>query len=63
MKKKFRVCIASRYMYNDYRAYDIYFVNAISLKSARRYAKSVITNWNKKDHSTSYEVFSIEEEI
>lgn len=63
MKKKFRVCIASRYMYDDYRAYDIYFVNAISRESAKRYANSVITYWNKKDHSTTYEVFSVEEEI
>ena len=63
MKKRFRVCVASRYMYNEYREYSIYFVNAINKESATRYAKSVMTNWNKKDNSTNYEIFSIEEEI
>ena len=63
MKKKFRVCIASRYMYDDYKTYHIYFVNAISEESAKRYANKVTTHWNKKNNSTTYEVFDVEEEI
>lgn len=59
--KKFRVCIASRYMYNEYREYDIYYVNAKSFENAMRYAKRVVSHWNSKDNSTTYEIDHIDE--
>lgn len=59
MKKKFKINVASRFMWNEYREYDIYEVNAISLESAKRYAKRVISHWNKIQNHTNYELFDI----
>lgn len=61
MKKKFKVCIASRYMYDDYREYDIYYVHAQNIENARRYTKRVVTHWNNKQNCITYELFDIEE--
>lgn len=61
--KKFKVCVASRYMYNEFSEYDIYHVNAQNIGNAKKYAKRVLSHWNKKDNSTRYELYSIEEEI
>lgn len=60
--KEFKVCVASRYMHNDYRYYDIYAVSAKNLENARMYAKRVISYWNNKDTNTMYEVYDIWEE-
>lgn len=57
---KFRVCIASRYMYNEYREYNIYNVNAKNIENAKRYAKRVVSHWNKIDKTTNYEIDFIE---
>ena len=61
MKKQFKVCVASRFMYNEYREYNIYYVNAINIENAKRYAKRVISHWNRKQNTTTYEVDFIEE--
>ena len=59
MKKNFKVNIASRYMYNEFREYNIYQVSAKSMESARNYAKRVISHWNKIDNTTNYEIYDI----
>lgn len=57
--KVFEVCIASRYMYNDFREYNNYIVEKESIGKAINYAKEVISYWNKKDNTTTYELFDI----
>lgn len=61
MKSKFVVVIASRFMYDDYREYDRYCVNAKNKDNAINYAKKVVSYWNKNDISTTYEVFDVYE--
>lgn len=61
MKKEFKVCVASRYMYDDFREYDIYYMKAQNIENARNYAKKVIANWNNKQNCITYELFDIEE--
>lgn len=56
---KFKVCISSRFMYNDYKEYNVYTINAKSKESALSYAKKIINHWNKKDHTKNYEIFDL----
>ena len=65
MEKKFRVCIASRYMYDDYREYNVYIGKASNIEIAKKWASDYIKYLESKDieHTTNYEVFSVEEEI
>ena len=56
---KFKVCISARFMYNEYREYNVYTINAESKTSALELAKKVISHWNKKDHSMNYEIFDL----
>ena len=65
IEKKFRVCIASRYMYDDYREYNVYIGNATNIEIAKKWASDYVKYLKLKDvdHTTSYEVFSVEEEI
>ena len=65
MEKKFRVCIASRYMYNDYREYNVYIGTANNIEIAKKWASDYVEYLKSKDieHTTNYEVFSVEEEI
>lgn len=64
MEKKFRICIASRYMYDDYREYSVYIGTAINIELAKKWASNYVKFLKLKDidHTTDYEVFSIEEE-
>lgn len=57
--KKFKVCIASRFMYNEYREYNVYTINAKNYKNAINYAKRVISHWNKKSQDTRYELYDL----
>lgn len=65
MEKKFRVCIASRYMYDDYREYKIYIGTANNIEIAKKWGSDYVEYLKSKDigHTTNYEVFSVEEEI
>lgn len=61
MKKRFKVTVASRYMYDDYREYDIYTVDVLNITNAERYVKRVLTHWNKTNQCVNYELFDIAE--
>ena len=65
MEKKFRVCIANRYMYDDYRKYNVYIGTANNIEIAKKWASDYVEYLKSKDieHTTNYEVFSVEEEI
>ena len=65
MEKKFRVCIASRYMHNDYKEYNVYIGKATNIEIAKKWASDYVKYLKLKDidHITEYEVFSVEEEI
>lgn len=61
MKKKFKICIASRYMYDEYREYEIYYMQAKNIDNAWSYARKVVSHWNKKNNCIKYEVFDVTE--
>ena len=65
MEKKFRVCIASRYMYDDYREYKVYIGTANNIEIVKKWSSDYVEYLKSKDieNTTNYEVFSVEEMI
>ena len=65
IEKKFRVCIASRHMYDDYKEYNVYIGNATNIEITKKWASDYVNYLKLKDvdNTTNYEVFSVEEEI
>ena len=64
--KTYRVTVADRYMYDDYRGYNVYNVS-----STRLYMKRFLNTFGfklfrkneygfDKNHTTTYEIYSIE---
>ena len=52
-------------MYYDYREYNVYIGTAINIEIAKKWANDYVEYLKSKDieHTTNYEVFSVEEEI
>lgn len=60
--KLFRLTIASRYMYNEYREYDIYYMEEKTLEKAKNKVNDILKKWTiDSQHTTDYELFDIEE--
>ena len=52
-------------MYDDYREYNVYIGKASNIEIAKKWANDYVKHLELKDieHTTNYEVFSVEEEI
>lgn len=60
--KLFRLTIASRYMYNEYRQYSVYFIQEETLEKAKNRVNEYLKKWTiDSNNTTNYELFDIEE--